>query len=413
MVFYLNNYLLLNQQLPTKILLFMKKISAVILILVSHFTFSQSKTITGIIKDITTQLPVESVSISVNNSNLGTISNEDGKFRITLPENSTKIEFSHLLYKLETYIAKQNDNEIEIFLTPKSFSLDEVVINHKPGKELLTDAINASKDKLEKSIILNTYYREFVNVDNKYTSFSDGLVDYYVKRKSGASDLEVKQSRVFDLKEENASEKEKAVQSLNFNDIRDAVTNAYNFKALSRILKNESYNYGVETKTEDNGNSIEVVTFSPKEGIEEEQLYEGSVTYDSKTKLILDIDMRFSPEYKKFNVVHNMLIAKAKFNDFARKSKFKIDGDKYVIVYNQIKINFYVKFGKMINNTFESTYDMTTLDYKEGEFELFKSRKYKKRSLFENGNKFTEEFWKKYNVVLLSESEEKIINSLK
>ena len=123
--------------------------------------------------------------------------------------------------------------------------------------------------------------------------------------------------------------------------------------------------------------------------------------------------MQFSPEHKKFNTVHNLLIAKAKINEFARKSKFKIDGDKYIMIYNQIKINFYIKFGKMINNTFESVYDMTTLDYKEGEFKLDKDKKYKERSLFDNGNKYTEEFWKKQNVILLSEKEEKIINSLK
>ena len=391
----------------------MKKISILFLILLVNSTFSQSKTITGIIKDITSSLPVESVSIGVSGSNLGTISNEDGKFRITIPENSNKIEFSHLYYKLETYSIKQNDTEIEIYLTPKSFALDEVVINHKPGKELLVNAVNASKEKLEKSIVLNTYYREFVNVDNKYTSFSDGLVDYYVKRKSGASDLEVKQSRVFDLKDENASEREKAIQMVNLNDIRDAITHAYNFKALAKILKDDNYYYGVETKTEDNGNGIEVITIQPKEGVEEEQLCEGTVTYDAKTKLILDIDIRFSPEHKKFNTIRNLIIAKAKFNDFARKTKFKIDGDKYVMIYNQIKINIYIKFGKMINNTFESVYDMTTLDYVEGEFKLDKEKKYKESSLFDNGNKYTEEFWKKYNVVLLSDAEEKIINSLK
>lgn len=391
----------------------MKKISTLVLILLVNFVFSQSTTITGTIKDITSLLPVESVSVGVSNSNLGTISNEDGKFRITLPENSTKIEFSHLLYALETYTVKQNDTEVEIFLTPKSFTLDEVVINHKPGKELLTDAVNASKDKLEKSILLNTYYREFVNVDNKYTSFSDGLVDFYVKRKSGASDLQVKQSRVFDLKDEKASEREKGIQSVNLNDIRDAVTNAYNFKGLTQLLKDDSYNYGVETKTEENGNSIEIVTIQPKEGLEEEQLYNGTVIYDAKTRLILDIDLEFSPEHKKFNKVHNLLIAKAKFNDFARKTKFKIDGDKYVMVYSQIKINFYMKFGKMINNTFESLFDMTVLDYTEGEFKLDKQKKYKERSLFKNGNKYTEEFWKTQNVVLLSKAEEQIISSLK
>ena len=391
----------------------MKKIITIVLLLIANFAFSQSKTITGVIKDITSSLPVESVSIGVSNSNLGTISNEEGKFRITLPATSNKIEFSHLYYKIESYTVKQNDTEIEIFLTPKSFVLDEVVINHKPGKELLVDAVNASKEKLEKSILLNTYYREFVNVDGKYTAFSDGLIDYYVKRRSGASDLEVKQSRVVDLRDAGATERQKAIQSMNFNDVREAVVNAYNFKGLDKLLKDDNYYYGVETKTDGEGNSIEVITIEPKEGVEEEMIYEGSVTYDSKTKLILDINLRFSPEHKKFNTIHNILIAKVKFNDFVRRSKFKLDGDKYVIIYNQIKINAYIKFGKMINNTFESTYDMTTLDYAEGEFKLDKEKKYKERSLFDNGNKYTEEFWKKYNVVLLSEAEEKIINSLK
>jgi hypothetical protein len=56
---------------------------------------------------------------------------------------------------------------------------------------------------------------------------------------------------------------------------------------------------------------------------------------------------------------------------------------------------------------------MTTLDYKEGEFKLDKDKKYRESSLFKNGNKYTEEFWKKYDVILLSDAEERIINSLK
>ncbi len=391
----------------------MKKAITFCLLCLVTLSFSQSKTITGVVKDVTTLLPIESVSISVDNSNLGTISNEEGKFRITLPDTKNAINFSHLYYKLESYSIKQNETEMEVFLTPKSFVLDEVVINQKPGKDLLSDALSASKAKLEKSIILNTYYREFVNVDGKYTSFSDGLIDFYVKRKSGSSDLHVKQSRVFDLKDENASEREKAIQSVNFNDVREAVNHAYNFKGLSNILKSDFYYFGVEIKTEENGNSIEIITIEPKEGTEEAMLYEGTVTYDSKTKLILDINLQFSPEHKKYIKVINLLIAKAKINDFARKSKFKIDGDKYIMIYNQIKINFYVKYGKLINNTFESVYDMTTLDFKEGEFKLDKDKKYRESSLFKNGNKYTEEFWKKQNVILLSEKEEKIINSLK
>lgn len=193
-------------------------------------------------------------------------------------------------------------------------------------------AVNASKAKLEKSILLNTYYREFVNVDNKYTNFSEGIIDYYVKRKSGASDLYVKQSRTFDLKDENATERENAIRSVNLNDVRKAVSSAYNFKMVSKILQSDDYYFTAETKAETNGNSIEVITIEPKEGIEKEFIYEGSVTYDSKTNLILDVNLRFSLDNKQYNKLHNVLIAKIKFNDIVRRASFKVDGDKYILI---------------------------------------------------------------------------------
>lgn len=391
----------------------MKKIIAICLFIIANFSFSQSRTVNGVIKDSNTLLPVESVSIGLSNSNVGTISNEEGKFKITLSGNENTLNFSHLYYKLENYSVKQTDSEIEIFLQPKSFVLDEVVVNQKPGKTVLEEAVVASKSKLEKSLILTTYYREFINVDNKYTNFSEGIIDYYIKRKSGASDLHVKQSRTFDLKDENASEREQAILSVNLNDVRKAVSYAYNFKMITQILKSDKYYFGVETKSEVGGSSIDVITIEPKENLDDEFIYEGTITYDSKSKLILDINLRFSPEHKKFNVVHNVLIAKIKFNDIVRRASFKIDGDKYVMIYSQVKSNVYVKFGNKINNTFESLCDITTLNYKEGEFDLDKSKKYKESSLFTNGNKYTEEFWKKYDVILLNDAEQKIINSFK
>lgn len=391
----------------------MKKICTLALFFLSFCAFSQSITVSGTIKDVLTSMPVESVSIGILGSNSGTISNEEGKFRITLPSKNSTITFSHIYYKLENYLPKDNETEIVVYLEPKSFVLDEVVINQKPGKELLGDAVAASKKKLEKSLLLNTYYREFINVDGKYTSFADGLVDYYVKRKSGAADLEVKQSRVIDMKDENATEREKAIQSANVNDMQDAIENAYNFKGVTELLKSEKYYFNVETKTEAGGNSIEIITVEPKEGLEDEMLYAGTVTFDSKTKLILDIDLGFSEDHKKFNVLHNILIAKIKFNNFERKSSFKIDGDKYIMVYSRIKANIFIKMGKKINNTFEGTCDVTTLNYKEGEYKIDSDKKYKQRSLFKNGNKYTEEFWKKYDIRLLNDAEQRVINSLK
>lgn len=390
----------------------MKKCITLCLFIFSVFTFAQTKTISGIIKDKETKLPIESVSISVENSSIGTISNEEGKFRVTLPTPNSRIFFSHVYYNPISIVASNDSEEVEVFLDVQIFELEEVVVNKLPGKVLLKMALDTSKAKLEKSLLLNTYYREFINVDGKFTSFADGLVDYYVKRKSGASDLQVKQSRVFDLKDESADERQKAILSVNLNNIQDAIEHGYNFKGIANILKNEEYEFYAQTKKMADGSSIDIVSIEPKEGVEEEMMYKGSVVFDSKTKLILDVDLAFSPEHKKYNELHNILIAKLKFNDFARKAKYKIDGDKYVLVYYQSNANVYLKFGDKINNTFDSTCDLTVLNYKEGEFKLDKEKRFKGTSLFMNGNKYTEEFWKKYDVILLSDKEEKLLKTL-
>lgn len=391
----------------------MKKSISLALFLFTVFSFAQTKTITGIIKDKETKLPIESVSISVENSSIGTISNEEGKFRITLPTPNSKIFFSHVYYNPISIVASNDSDEVEVFLDVQIFELEEVVVNKFPGKVLLKMAVDASKAKLEKALLLNTYYREFINVDGKFTSFSDGLVDYYVKRKSGASDLQVKQSRVFDLKDASADERQQAIMSVNLNNIQDAIEYGYNFKGINSILKSEDYDFYAQTKKMADGSSIDIVSIEPKEGIEEEMIFTGTVVFDSKTKLILDVDLAFSPEHKKFNELHNLLIAKIKINNYARKAKYKMDdGDKYVLVYYQSSANVYIKFGNKINNTFESTCDLTVLNYKEGEFKLDKENKFKGTSLFMNGNKYTEEFWKKYDVILLSDKEEKLLKTL-
>lgn len=389
----------------------MKKALTLCLLFLFVITFAAPRVVNGTIKDATTLLPIESASISVENSNLGTISNSDGKFRLVFSSDFSLIRFSHLNYQVYSYTLKTGETEVEIFLEPKSFQLSEVIVRAKPVKELLSDAVKNSKEKLEKSIVLNTYYREFVKVNEEYTSFSDGLLDYNIKRKSGASDLYVNQCRAIKLSDAPSDEREKNRESFYLFDVRNAVSEAYNFKNITRILNSRSYDFEIETKTDDKGNSIEIVTILPKEGVEMD-LYTGTVVFDAKTKLILEMDIKKSPKHKVFAMDINIVILRFKIHEDARKAGYRIDGEKYILVYNQNKLNVYIDWKEKFNETFEFMSDMVVSDYKEGEFDFDRSKRHKERSLFSAGNHFTEEFWKTKNSLLLNEAEEKILNKL-
>lgn len=382
------------------------------LLLLPFLGFCQNKTYTGIIREVGSNLPIEMVSIGVENYNIGTVSNEEGKFRITIPNDAKTLLFNHLNYKILTYSLSSEKTEIEIILEPAGFDLDEVVVTSKPVNEILSDAVSASRKRLEKSLLMNTYGREFVNINGQYSRFSDGLLDFYVKRKSGASDLYVKQSRTFKLSEKNTKNKSINTDGINLYDVRNAVSDAYDFSGLKTILNNdEEYDFELRMKTDKAGNSIEVVSIIPKPEVTSD-LYTGTVIYDSKTKLILEIDIKKSPEHQKYSKLINILIVKIKINEDARKSTFKIEGNKYIMTYNQSKINFYVKTKKTFDDTFEFMSDIVTMDYKEGEFDLDRKTRFKEKSISKAGNNFQSEYWKTSNIMLLTSKEEKVIKSL-
>ena len=111
------------------------------------------------------------VSIGIKNSNIGTISNEEGKFRITVPKEIKSLLFNHINYKVLDHKLEPNKTDIEIILEPAGYDLEEIVVTSKPVKEILSDVLGASRKRLEKSLLINTYGREFISLNGKFVKF--------------------------------------------------------------------------------------------------------------------------------------------------------------------------------------------------------------------------------------------------
>lgn len=402
----------------------MNKIIYIISLFFSTLTFSQGNLIMGIIKDDKDNVPIESVSISILGTNKGTVSNGDGRFRIFVPEGFFKISFYHLGHEAKEYEIKGNE-EVEIYLHPKEYVLNEVVINKNEGKEFLMQSIETSRNKIEKPVLLNTYYREFLKMDDNYTSFADGLIDFHIRKLAKPKkkinkyldfDLCVKQSRVFDLR--TPSDKEAFEGRISMNIQGSTINFAYNnyISILLGVLKaSQFYNFQMETKIENNGSNICVIHIDPKKEKGKDNIlayYSGTVICDAEEKLILESDLNILPESVNKRINSKVI----EFNKFLSQVKFKIVDGKYILSYLKTKCN--VIWKKSVNDneskhtTLEVVSYLTTLDYSEGEFKLPKIKKYEKQSLLLNGNSYTEEFWKNQNTVPLSEEEENIIKTL-
>ena len=104
----------------------MKKLLA-LFILFPIFVFSQTKTISGTVND-ENSLPLVGVNITVQNSNLGALTDFDGNFSITIPSDKPKVLiFSYLGYTTQEVDVSSSDN-ISIMMIPDLEQLEEVVV---------------------------------------------------------------------------------------------------------------------------------------------------------------------------------------------------------------------------------------------------------------------------------------------
>lgn len=381
----------------------------ILLFLISTLTWGQGNNINGIIKDAETLQPIPYVNIYSENelkSNLtGSISNENGEF--TIAKNKTKIIFSHINYELLSI--DSDGNLSEIMLKPKNYILDEIVISKENPKDYLKRIIALSKSKIDKNILLKSYCREIVKVDNEFTKFSDALIDYYVKKDNGKSNLILGQHRA--LKDQKINdEDDSSIDNINSAfDVRDYVKYAYGFKKIETLLKDDNYEFERKIKKQANGEEYEYVEVIPNED-SDEMLNKGYIIIDTKTKCILEYKFYTSESHLKNAKLINFIIAKGRLNKALLWAKFKLINNQYVLFYNKIQSDLYIKMGKMINNNFNFSYDLFVYEFKNN-VEI-PSKGYNKKSIYEAGNDYSEKFWERYNVFPLSNDEEKFINSI-
>ena len=103
----------------------MKNLISIIFLLISNLCFSQLK---SVIIDNETKERIPFVNIWIENENIGTTSNENGEFLIDNNKGEVLV-LSSLGYELMKINLKEVPSKI--FLVPKSYELDEVIVSTK------------------------------------------------------------------------------------------------------------------------------------------------------------------------------------------------------------------------------------------------------------------------------------------
>ena len=116
-------------------------------------SFAQTE-IKGKVADFMTFGPIESASVYIKNTTVGTITNVDGKFALMVPQKniSDTLVISSIGYKSYETVISEFESGTDIFLEEDMASLDEVVIiadnRPKTGNDIMVRAIERLPENL-------------------------------------------------------------------------------------------------------------------------------------------------------------------------------------------------------------------------------------------------------------------------
>jgi len=393
----------------------MKKI-CLLFVFLNFAATAQTITVKGFLKDAVTNEPVISASIGVKNSAIGTISNEEGNFQLTLPKNA-EVLISFLGYKPVAIPASEFGSDVKtIALQIDEQMLEEVVISKIPVEKMLENIIVTSMARFNKPIILDTYYREFVKINGKYSKFSDGLLDYHISGsvKKNKSDLIVKQSRTAQLFTNDELKDDELIDFDSFVNVQQGITYNYDFTLLKKILLDqdnyENYDLELKSKKDSSGKELFAINFEPK--ADSNVIYKGSVVFDPETKLIFEIDINLIAGNLKFKE-HNILVARVTFMGNTINAGYKLVGNNYILSYSSRfnKLRITMKKRKY-DKTIESKSDIIVTDLHVDDLTYNKKEIYKEKDLYARGNKYTDKFWLKNNSLVLTTAEQQVIDAL-
>lgn len=105
-----------------------KSLLAFLMVMLSGFyAMAQERTVTGTVTDGDANAPLPGVSVLVQGTSTGTVTDIDGKYSISVPSTGTTLVFSFLGYARQE-LPLGNSNVINVTLTPEDATLSEVVV---------------------------------------------------------------------------------------------------------------------------------------------------------------------------------------------------------------------------------------------------------------------------------------------
>jgi len=363
----------------------MKKLLLLFVVLLNNVSvFAQSEEYSVFVKDIETLEPVENATVVVLKTKQVLLTNEDGKVTFVLSGGSN-VQVSEMNYEnLTIRWASLKENDFTVYLKNKKENLDEVVVSKENPQKILQKIVSNSKDKISISHRLKVYVREFFMLDNQYSYYNDGLVNFQFN-KNNTPTLLVEQNRSYGLLESDISSD---LRGYNLNDIME---NYSSFKYFDPLLDSKAKKeYDFTIKGHAKNKDYYVMSIYPLDKAKE-AIDNFEIIYDPEKKLIVEFTVDVTPQNLDKIEEKTTVNAKNLTRSFV-KVNYRFDGEDYYLLNSNEEIAYNLILKETVKKI-QVRNSFTTTNFNRQNFTYSESDVFKEKSLFNKKNKILTNYW--------------------
>jgi len=366
----------------------MKRLILLFVLFFNTIVFAQDTEYSIVVKDIETQLPIENATVVILKTKQILISNHDGKVTFVLSGGSN-VQVSETNYEnLTLRWASLKENEFVVYLKSKDNKLDEIVLSKENPQKILQKIVSNSTEKLAASCRLKVYVREFFMLDNKYSYYNDGLVNFQfnVNQKKVNTTLLVEQNRSYGLLDEDVSAD---LRGYNLNDIMENYVNLKYFDPILDAKAKKEYDF--ITKRHPANTNYYVMKISPLDKAKK-AVDNFEIIYDPEKKLIIEFSIEITPGTIA-ELVENKEEGAKNITRSIVKVNYRVDDEDYYLLSSNEEVGYDVVLKDKGVKNIQVRNNFITTNFSKEKFTYDESDVFKEKSLFNKKNKILTNYW--------------------
>ena len=379
---------------------------------------------TGEVLDADSKKPLIFATLTVDNTNVTTITNSEGQFSLKVPNEYTEnnLTIAFLGYKTKQIaITELEEKKNKIFMTEFVMALSEASIDAPNDAEaLVKETLNKKGDNyLNESTVMTAFYRETIKKRRKNVSLSEAVVNIYKtpysSKKTDALELYKARKSTDYTKLDTVALK---LQGGPFNTLFVDMVKYPNYIFTPETLA--YYDFSFDTSTRVNDQLIYVIDFKQKPEIID-PLYNGKLYIDAENKILTSAIYSLNITDKR--LASQMFVRRKpkNANVWPTEVSYRVDyrekDGKWYYGYSNVLLEFKIDWDKrLFNSVYSMNCEMAITDWEkntDNAFPKYKDRMKSSIILSDEAIGFADpDFWGEYNIIEPEKSIESAIKKI-